>query len=132
MSDLNRTTIIGRLTRDPELKYTSGGTAYCNFAIANNRTYKVNDEKKEEVSYFDVTAWGKVGEIISQYFKKGQRILLEGRLKQDRWEKDGNKYSRVGIILDNFNFIEKAEQTTTDTAPSEPDNNPFSDEDIPF
>jgi len=69
-SDLNRVVLIGRLTRDPELRYTPAGTAVASFSLANGRTYSVSGEKKEQVSYFDCTAWSKLGEIITEYCKK--------------------------------------------------------------
>jgi len=159
-SDINRVNLIGRLTRDPELKYTQGGAAVGNFSIANNRTYTTSSgEKREEVSYFDCVAWGKLGEIITEYCKRGRRIAVEGRLQQRRWEdQNGNKRTKVDVIVDNFQFLDTkattdqpyqqdqpAEPSYQQTGPpsgppsdmniSEPggnDSNPFSDNDIPF
>ena len=83
--DLNRVTIIGRLTRDPELKYIQSGSAVANFSVANNRIYNTNNgERKEDVSYFDCIAWGKLGETVAEYMQKGRRIAVEGRLQQRR------------------------------------------------
>ena len=79
MTDLNSVTIIGRLVRDPELKYTQSGSAVCNFGIAVNKSYSTSDgEKKEEVSFFDCTAWAKTGEIIAEHLQKGRRIAIQG------------------------------------------------------
>ncbi len=151
--DLNRITLIGRLTKEPELRYTQGGAAIGNFSIANNRNYTTNTgDKKEEVSYFDCVAWGKLGEIIVEHCKKGRRIAIEGRLQQRRWEdKEGGKRSKIEIIVDNFQFLDaksapdaafSADHSGTEShsAPpddhfqpsSAPDGNPFSDDDIPF
>ena len=86
---LNSVNIMGNLTRDPEMKYTPSGKAVCSLSIANNRVYTKNGEKVTEVSYFDVEVWGVVAENCSKYLLKGQGIIVEGRLRQDRWEKDG-------------------------------------------
>lgn len=105
MSDLNRVIQIGRLSRDPELRYTPSGTAVCNFSCANNYTYTQTGEKKEQVNYFDCVAWGKLGEVITEHCKKGTRIAIEGRLQQRRWDDDnGQKRSKVEIVVENFNF----------------------------
>jgi single-strand DNA-binding protein len=139
--DLNRVTIIGRLTRDPELKYIQSGSAVTNFSIATNRSYTTNNgEKKEEVSYFDCIAWGKMGEILAEYCKKGKRIAVEGRLQQRRWEdKDGIKKSKIEIVTDNIQFLDgKTSDQTVSGASSEvpqqagANENPFSDDNIPF
>lgn len=105
MSDLNRVILIGRLTRDPELRYTPSGTAVCNFDIANNETYTASGEKKEYVNYFSCTAWAGLAEVIQKYFKKGQQIIVEGKLKQRRWDdENGQKRSKIEIVVENFNF----------------------------
>ena len=104
--DLNRTILIGRFTRDPELRYTPAGAAVASFTVANNRTYTVSGEKKEQVSYFDCVAWSKMGEIITEYCKKGHRIALEGRLQQRSWDdQDGKKRSKVELVVENFQFL---------------------------
>ncbi len=78
--------LFGRLTKEPDLRHTGGGTPVANIAIASNRSYTVNNEKKEIVSFFNCIAWNKLGEIIAQYCKKGNRIGIEGRLQQRTWE----------------------------------------------
>lgn len=85
-SDLNRVMLIGRIVRDPELKYIPSGTGVANFSVANGRSYTQSGEKKESTSFFNCIAWGKLGEIIVQYCKKGQRIGIEGRLQQRSWK----------------------------------------------
>lgn len=149
--DLNRVTLIGRLVKDPELKYLQSGTAIANFTIASNRVYNTaNGEKKEDVSYFDCLAWGKQGEIIVEYCKKGKRIAVEGRLQQNRWEDpDGKKRSKIEIVSENVQFLdgrgdqptaavsESSHEIPNDVARPVPvhagsNDNPFSDEEIPF
>ena len=94
--------IMGNLTRDPEMRSTSNGTQVCSFSVAVNRVYNGN----EQVSYFDCSAWGKMGETIAQYCKRGSGILVSGRLDQRSYEdKDGNKRSRVEITVEDFNFV---------------------------
>ena len=104
-NDINRVFMIGRLTKDPELKYTQGGTAVASLSVANNKTFTQNNEKKEQVSFFSCVAWGKLGELIAQHCKKGERIGIEGRLQQRSWEKDGQKRSTVEIVVENFQFL---------------------------
>jgi single-strand DNA-binding protein len=104
---LNSVNIMGNLTRDPELKILSSGKSVCSMSIANNRVYSKNNEKVTEVSYFDIEVWGPVGENCAKYLKKGSGIIVEGRLKQDRWEKDGKTQSRVRIAANNIHFMPK-------------------------
>ena len=104
---LNSVNIMGNLTRDPEMKYTPSGKAVCSISIANNRVYTKNNEKVTEVSYFDVEVWGPVAENCSKYLAKGSGIIVEGRLRQDRWEKDGKTQSRVRITANSVHFLPK-------------------------
>lgn len=107
---MNNVSIIGRLTKDPELKHLKSDSSVCKFTIAHNRKFKVNGDSREEVSFFDCTAWGKQGEIISQYLSKGKRIGLTGRLSQRTWEsQDGKKMSAVEIVVEDFTFIDAKE-----------------------
>ncbi len=106
MRGFSKAIITGNLTRDPELRSTAGGTSVCSFSVAVNRVYRGADgENKEDVSYIDCSAWGKLGEMISQYAKKGSGVLVSGRLNQRSWEdKSGNKRSSVEIVVEDFNF----------------------------
>ena len=104
---LNSVNIMGNLTRDPELKYTNSGKSVCNLSIANNRVYSKGSEKVTEVSYFDVEVWGAVAENCAKYLSKGSGIIVEGRLRQDRWERDGKTQSRVRITANNIHFMPK-------------------------
>lgn len=142
-SDLNKAILVGRLTKDPELRYTQSGTPVCSFSIANNRTYVAAGEKKEQVSYFNCVAWAKTGEVIAEYCKKGKRIGIEGRLQQRSWDdQEGKKRQTVEIVVDNFQFLDapgggskEAPMDVPSSSSHEPSpntDNPFSDEDIPF
>ncbi len=98
--------ITGNVVRDPELRATSGGTQVCSFSVAVNYNYVQNGEKKEQVSYINCSAWGKAGEIIAQYAKKGTGILVSGRLSQRAFEdKTGAKRSATEIVVEDFNFL---------------------------
>ena len=131
MSDLNRWYGIGRLTADPQLTYTQGGASVTKFSIASSYTYTKDGAKKETTSFFNCVAWAKTGEIIAQYFKKGQRIAIEGRLQQRSWDdQSGNKRTAVDIVVENFNFIEKA-ATVVDAAAAKVDD-AFGGDDTPF
>jgi single-strand DNA-binding protein len=105
-NDLNRVQLIGRLTRDPELRQTGSGTSYCRFGIANNRNYTTNGERREEVSFFNCTAWGRQAEIINQYCRKGKQVAVDGRLQQRSWEdKEGKKQSSVDVIVEQLQML---------------------------
>jgi single-strand DNA-binding protein len=104
---LNSVNIMGNLTRDPEIKYLPSGKGVCSLSIANNRVYTKNGEKVTEVSYFDVDVWGPSAENCSKYLTKGSGIIVEGRLRQDRWEKDGKAQSRVRITANAVHFLPK-------------------------
>ena len=108
MTDLNHVIEIGRLTRDiseRDFGYTTGGTARLNLSIAVNRSEKRGGEWADKVSFFDVTVWGKTAENIRPYLHKGKQIAVDGYLDQQRWEKDGVKYSKVVIIADNVQLL---------------------------
>lgn len=104
-SDLNSVMLIGRLTRDGELKYSQGGMAILKFSLAVGRNVKKNDRWEEETSFFDCTMFGKSAESMTQYLVKGKQISILGELVQDRWEKDGQKQSRVGIVVNRLQLL---------------------------
>jgi single-strand DNA-binding protein len=109
MASFNRVILAGNLTRDPELRYTPKGTAVAQFTLAVNRTWKSEaGESKEEVSFIDVEAWSRQGEVIAQYMRKGRPLLVEGRLKQDTWEDKTThqKQSKLKVVLESFSFID--------------------------
>jgi single-strand DNA-binding protein len=108
MSDLNSVTLVGRLTRDPELRYTPQGVAVCDFTVATNRRYTKKDgEKVEEVAFVDVTAWNRRAEVAAEYLKKGRQVALSGSLVQDRWEDQatGQKRSKLRVVAEHFQFL---------------------------
>jgi single-strand DNA-binding protein len=105
MVDINRVVLIGRLTRDAELKYTSGGQAVCKFSIAVNRRKKNGEQWEDEANYFDVVLWGRQGENINQYLVKGKTVGLDGELRQDRWQQDGQNRSKVEIVASNVQLL---------------------------
>jgi len=111
---LNSVNIMGNLTRDPEIKYIPSGKAVCSLSIASNHVYTKNNEKVTEVSYFDVEVWGLAAENCSKYLTKGNGIIVEGRLRQDRWEKDGKAQSRVRISANAVHFLPKKSNNAAD------------------
>ena len=131
MTNFNKVIVAGNLTRDPELRYLPSGSALCEAALAVNRKWKSKDgESKDEVSFFDLIAWGRTAEVIAEYFKKGRPILVEGRLQQERWEdkNSGAKRSRVRIVVESFQFIGgKREDSEQEVQAQEP-----SDDGVPF
>jgi single-strand DNA-binding protein len=105
MSDVNHVVLVGRLTRDAELKYSSGGAAICRFSLAINRRKKSGEEWVEEANFFDIVLFGKSGESINQYLVKGKQIAVEGELHQNRWEQDGQSRSKVEIYANNVQLL---------------------------
>ena len=102
MVNFNRVVLAGNLTRDPELRFTNDGIPVCSFGLAVNRVRS----RSEEVDFFDISAWRELGETIANYKKKGDPILLEGRLQYRTWEaQDGSKRSKVDVVADNVQFL---------------------------
>ena len=146
MTDLNHVVLIGRLTQDlgsdeRSFGYVGNGQARANISIVVNRSRKQGDQRVEEANYFNITIWGKTAENLKPYLTKGKQICVEGYLKQDRWEKDGQKQSRVSIVADNVQLLGGKNggehgAPKSESAPSEPENQmPPSDdfqENFPF
>jgi single-strand DNA-binding protein len=110
MANFNRVILVGNLTKDPELAYTPQGTAVSKFSLAVNRRYTAGGEKKKEVNYFDIEAWDELAELASEWLSKGSPVLIEGRLKQDRWEDDsGKSRSRIKIVATAIQFLPKSD-----------------------
>jgi single-strand DNA-binding protein len=108
MPNLNKVMLMGNLTRDPEVKYTPKGTAIAEFGLAVNRNYTTESgEKREEVTFLDIEAFGRVAEIIGEYCKKGRPLFVEGRLKLDQWEdkQTGQKRSKLRVVADNIQLL---------------------------
>ncbi|MFH1631967.1 MAG: single-stranded DNA-binding protein [bacterium] len=110
MSSLNKAMIIGNLTRDPEMRQTGGGRAVCNFGVATNRRWNNPEgERKEEVEYHNVVAWGKLAEICGQYLVKGKKVFIEGRLQTRDWEgQDGVRRYRTEIVAENMVMLDRS------------------------
>ena len=126
MASFNKVILAGNLTRDPELRYTPNGKAVAKFAIAVNRNWTTETgEKKEEVSFIDIDAFGRQAEVIAQYMRKGRPLLVEGRLKLDQWDdkQTGQKRSRLGVVLESFSFLD-SNRGDAGGAPSETSQSP--------
>ena len=109
MPNYNKVILMGNLTRDPEVRYTSSGTAIAKLGMAINRHWRNQDgQQQEETTFVDVDAFGRQAETIGQYLKKGRPIMVEGRLKLDQWEdkQTGQKRSKMGVTLENFQFLD--------------------------
>lgn len=154
MASFNKVILAGNLTRDPELRYTPNGKAIAKFALAVNRNWTTETgEKKEEVTFIDIDAFGRQAEVISQFMKKGRPLLVEGRLKLDQWDdkQTGQKRSRLGVVLESFSFLDSggrggseggdSDAPRSRPAPSRPapapaaaadDSGPPADDDVPF
>ena len=104
-SDINSVVIVGRLTRDVELKYMNNGNAVASMSIAVNRSKKEGDQWVSEAHFFDVSYFGKGAEAVKPYLTKGKQIAVQGSLRQNRWEKDGQKQSRVVIVADSVELL---------------------------
>jgi single-strand DNA-binding protein len=113
MNDLNHYIMEGNLVRDPALRHTPKGTAICSFSVATNRFFKGTTEIEKEVSFFDVEAWGTLGESCKNLGKKGRGVRITGRLKQERWDStDGSRRSKVVIVAEHVEWKpEKKEET---------------------
>lgn len=105
MASFNRVILVGNLTRDPELRYIPSGTAVSDITVAVNERIKRNDQWVEEAVFVDVTLWGRTAEVANEYLKKGAPVLIEGRLRQDRWEKDGQKHSKLRVNCDRMQML---------------------------
>jgi single-strand DNA-binding protein len=137
MASVNKVMLLGNLTRDPELRYTPQGMAVCDFSLALNRVYtnKQSGQRVEEVTFVDISAWGRTAELVAEYLKKGRQAFVEGYLRQDRWEgPDGKKNSKIKVTAERVTFVGsrpggsegkgKAAESAEEPAPPE--------EDIPF
>jgi single-strand DNA-binding protein len=104
---LNQVTLMGNLTRDPELRQTPNGQNVCSFSLALNRSYKdQSGEWQEATDYVDIVAWGPLAERVSQYMSKGRRCLVQGRLQSRSWEQDGQKRNKVEVLANDVTFLD--------------------------
>ncbi len=119
MADINHVVLVGRLTRNAELKYTNNGAAVSKFGIAINQRRKKDDQWVDEAHFFDVVLWGKTAESLNQYLLKGKQIGVEGELRQNRWEQDGQARSKVEIHANNIQLLGSGTGARQGGAPSE-------------
>lgn len=141
MADINQVILIGRLTRDVELKYTNSGFAIANLSLAVNRRVKRDDTWQDEGNFFNCVLIGKRAEALAQYLVKGKQIGIQGELRQNRWEQDGQPRSRVEIFINDIQLLggRSSEQSARNTgekagqysSPEIPTADDF-DDDIPF
>ncbi len=127
----NKVTLLGNLTRDPELRTTPNGRSVCSFSLAVNRSWKGADGTTQEaVDFFDCVAWAKAGELIAQYTQKGRALLVSGRLQSRSWEQDGQKRSKIEVVVEDFNFISDGRgggaPRSTDSSSTKPEASPSS------
>jgi len=132
-SDINRVILIGRLTRDSELKSTNSGGKFCRFSLASNRNIynKQTGESRDEVGFFEATIWGRSGEAFAKYTKKGSKVCIEGRLHWSSWEKDGKTFSKVDIAVDSFQFLDAKQEGGGNSGAASFDSGAMSDDDLP-
>lgn len=142
----NKVMIAGRLTRDIELRYLPNNTACADMGLAVNEKYKDKNtgEYVEKVNFIDCTAFGKSAESVAKFFSKGRPIFIEGRLKYEQWESDGQKRSKIKVVVDQWNFCDSkvgGESQGQQRQPNQggggggyggPDHQPIEDSDIPF
>jgi len=129
--DINQVMIIGRLTRDAEIRSTNGGKEIASFSVAVNRSVKRGDQWSTEVSFFDVQKWSPGG--VAPYLSKGQQVGISGELRQDRWEHEGKNYSKVLIHCNSLQLLSSPKGSSKQK--SEPDQGSWEDDfedDIPF
>lgn len=129
MASFNKVLLMGNLTRDPELRYTSGGTAVASFGLAVSRKFKQGEEWKDEVCFVDITVWAKQGENCAEYLSKGSLAFIEGRLNYQTWETDGGqKRSKLEVVANNVQFLTR-QGARTDMGGSDA---PAAADDVPF
>ena len=105
MASFNRVILVGNLTRDPELRYIPSGSAVSEIGLAVNDRVKKGDQWVDETTFVDVTLWGRTAEVANEYLSKGSSVLIEGRLKLDSWEKDGQKRSKLRVIAEKMQML---------------------------
>lgn len=119
MASLNQVNLIGNLTRNPEVRHTPKGSAVCEFGLAINRPYTNNGERKEETTFVDVTAWAQLAELIGKHITKGSTVFISGRLQTEQWEdkQTGQKRSKLTVVADNVQFLDKKEAGSKQVSP---------------
>ena len=119
---LNKVQLIGNLTRNPELKYTPSGSAYCTFGIATNREWKVDWENKQQTDYHNIVAWQKLCELCAQLLKKGTKVFVEGRIQNREWDgQDGQKVKRTEIVIEDMIILDSKKGSSDNSSQSNQD-----------
>lgn len=118
MTDINHVVLVGRVTKDTELRYMTSGTALCRFSLAVNRSFKKDNEWQDEVSFFDLTLFGEKASSLYKYLVKGTRIAVQGSLQQERWEHNGQKQSKVAVIVNSLQLLESRKDKEESTSRS--------------
>ena len=130
MASFNKVMLMVNLTRDPELRYTSNGSAVTSFGLAVNRKFKQGDEWKDDVCFVDITVWGKQGENCAEYLSKGRPAFIEGFLKFSTWESDGQKRNKLEVVANTVQFLGSRGDSSGETSGEQ---TPKPDEDdVPF
>ena len=146
MADYNKVLLMGRLTRDIELKYTQSNQPVANIGLAVGRKFRTKEgENREETCFVDCEAWGRTAEVMNQYLAKGRPVFIEGRLKLDQWQdRDGGNRSKLRVVIENFQFVDSRDgggsgcggggggQQQYAQAPAGGAHEPISEDDIPF
>lgn len=134
MADFNKVLLLGRLSRDPELRYTASGAAVANFGLAVNRKFKAGDEWKDEVCFVEITVWAKQAENCAEYLHKGSPIFLEGRLNSEEWEtQEGKKRNKLVVVASNVQFLGKRSEENNESDEKEaPSASKQEQDEIPF
>ena len=130
MASFNKVMLMGNLTRDPELRYTSNGSAVTSFGLAVNRKFKQGDDWKEDVCFVDITVWGKQGENCAEYLSKGRPAFVEGRLQYSTWESDGQKKSKLDVVANTVQFL--GSRGDSQGSPSTEKVTASDEDDVPF
>ena len=127
MATFNSVVLVGNLTKDVEIRFTAGGTAVGSFSLAVNERVKNGEEWKDYANFFDVTIFGKTAEACAEHLAKGRPVLVAGRLRHERWEKDGQKHSRVKVLAEKVQFLGSKPEGAAKAEAAPP-----VDDDIPF
>lgn len=124
---LNQVTLMGNLTRDPELRQTPNGQTVTNFSLALNRSYKDQSGEWQEITdYVDIVCWGPLAERVAQYMSKGRRCLVQGRLQSRSWEQEGQKRSKVEVLANDVTFLDSRGSGSDDSSESAGSDEPTS------
>lgn len=134
---MNKVFLIGNLTREPQVRFTPGGSAVCELGIAHNEYWfdKDTNQKKEKTTFVDVTLWGRQAEVAGEYLQKGSKVLIEGKLELDQWENDGEKRSKLKVVGQKMEMLggTKSKEADVNSVDNSVENSVVGEEDeVPF